>query len=382
MIQIRPSSMPTIARCAGSAQLKPLFPESQYDKCAAEEGTAAHWVAEQTLSSYISGNRAALTSDFIGQQAPNGVVIDDEMAQGADQYVTDILITCNETGLMRELQIEQPVTIDRIYPSMSGTPDAYLFDAQRGILHVWDLKYGHRYVKATENYQLIAYATGIIDKLGINDEFVRVNLTIVQPRSYSSEGTIRTWSVMGSELRPHVNLLHYQAHKATQPNPECVSGEQCHYCRPNHCRTAINASYNAIEESGKLQIEMIPNEHLKVQLEIMKTAKDRICDQLTGLESQIESQILAGQVVPGLATDNPPGRLNWTKPDSEIIALGKLMNADLVTGVKLLTPTQAINKKLIDESVIKAYASRKPGKTKIVNSDESKAARVFGKTKR
>lgn len=372
---IRPSAMPTISRCAGSAQMQSIFPDDDTD--AAKEGTAAHWCAEQSLRSYVSGNSIVLTNDLIGSVADNGLVVSEDMAASADQYVTDILITANKNGKLSQIRIEEKISIGKIYPGMEGTPDCYLFDDADNILYVWDFKHGHRYVSATSNDQLISYALGIIDKLGIHNLDVMVKLIIVQPRCYTSESTVRDWSIHINDLAPHADRLCRAAYAAMQPNPNTVSGDQCRYCVPSYCKTAIQSGYNAIDTSGKMRIEVIPHDQLKLQREILQRAKDRIDYQLSGVEAQITAAIRSGQLVNGLTLDNPPGRLEWNRPFKEIKLLGEMMGVEL-TQDKLKTPTQA--KKLIDESVIKAYSYRPDGKTKIVDSTNSRAQRVFSKS--
>jgi hypothetical protein len=80
--------------------------------------------------------------------------------------------------------------------------------------------------------------------------------------------------------------------------------------------------------------------------------------------------------VPFSALENSAGRLEWTKPDDEIITLGQLLGQNL-TKTTLLTPVQAVEKG-VPEAVVTAYAARK--KTwKLVADDGREARRVFGK---
>jgi len=356
------------------------FPEPNKTNEAAEEGTAAHWVGEQVLISYTTGDNVLLCSDFIDKQAPNDVMITEEMTEGADMYVMDVLNVCQKGGVLSKLQIEQHVKITEIHPTESeGTPDAWVFDKETNTLHLWDLKYGFVIVEPFENYQLIQYAIGILNQLPpISD--ITVNLTIVQPRPYHADGSVRTHSIKASDLLGlYLDTLRDSAKLALSANPPTKSGSHCKYCSAFHaCKTANRSAMNAIDVSNSMQIEVIPPDQLKSQREILVRAQESINGRLNAIDAQIIASIKNNVVIDGLALDNPPGRLAWTKSVDQVISLGQLMDVDL-SKPGVITPTQA--KKLIDESVISMYSKRPPGKTKIVDSTKSKAARVFGNKK-
>jgi len=254
-----------------------------------------------------------------------------------------------------------------------------LFNNLTYTLDLWDLKYGYGIVEPFENWQEIKYVIGVIDKLGLDDQRLIVNMHIIQPRAFHPKGSIRTWTVKGSDLRPYANILHHQGALALQPNPPVQTGKQCKHCTALHaCEQGHHASLNAIEIGGSMSVEEIPADQLKLHREILKRSYEAIDFRLTSINSQIEALIKKGSPVAGLALDNPPGNLKWNRSDAEIIALGGVMGCDL-SKVKVITPTQA--KKLIDESVIKVYADRPNGKTKIVNSTDTKAASVFSQNR-
>lgn len=374
--RLRPSSAERWAICAASVQMQERFPETE-ESDSAREGTACHYVAEQVLRSYVSGSMK-LCSDFIDQTAPNGVVIDEAMAEGADLYVMDVLRVCQESGLLQSLQIEQTMQIPRIHASENGgTPDAWVFNPSNLTLDLWDLKYGHGIVEAFENWQEINYVVGVLDLLQLDDRHITVNIHIVQPRGYHPKGSIRTWTVKGSDLRPYANTLHHQGALALQTNPPVQTGKHCKHCAALHaCKQGHHASLNAIDVGGSMSVELIPADQLKLHREILKRSSEAIDFRLTSINSQIKALIKQGKPVAGLALDNPPGRLKWKRSDKEIIALGKLLGSNL-SKPGVITPTQA--KKLIDESVINVYADHPKGKTKIVESTDTKAASVFSK---
>lgn len=369
--------------CAASVVMQEMHPRTERSETSIE-GIAVHHVGEQVLLNFRDGS-ITLCHDFVGETAPNGVVLDDAMCDAADQYVMDVLSVCQEGGLLQQIKVEQLVQIPRVHATENeGVPDCWVFNAQTRVLDIWELKYGFGIVEAFENWQMIDDAIGIIDLLGHDDMHITVNIRVVQPRAYHPDGTIRVWTVKATDLRAYGNMLHHQGALALSENPPAQSGKHCKNCSAYFtCQTADHAAMNAIDVGTAMQVEVIPAGQLKLHREVLKRATDAIKYRLNAVESQIIAMIGNDQPVDGLALDNPPGSLHWTRPDAEIKALGTLFNAEL-TKEKPITPTQALalrspdKKKLIDESVIKAYATRSKGKTKIVDSENSKASRVFG----
>jgi len=382
MARIRPSASPMLFHCAGSLQMQELFPESE-DSEAAREGTAAHWVASSVLEQYPKASGVLLSSDLLGKVSPNGVVIDDVMIESADLYVDHVLKICQQHGALQLMRVEETMQIPRIHSTeCGGTPDLWLWSESKNILHVWDFKHGHGVVEAFENMQLIEYTVGILDQVTGGQALtadVIVHMHIVQPRAYHADGSVRTWIVDAVDLRAIVNILISQSELALRPNPPTKSGDHCKYCTGiAHCQTAQRASANAIDLTQQMTVEMIQPEALALHREILKRAMNAIKDRLTGVDSEIETLIKKNVTINGLALDNPPGRLSWSKPDAEIIELAKMMGADLTT-IKCVTPTQAA--KHLDQTLIDAYSYRPAGKTKIVDSKNTRALRVFAKQK-
>jgi len=194
---LRPSGSHEWHYCKASHVMQEGLPNDESD--AAREGTAAHWVAEQMLSSYVKPGAVIKTpDDFIGTLSPNDVFIDEEMTDGAMIYVNDILNYCNNTGLLQHLHIEEKMNLDNIYSGMSGTPDCWVYHAKEHEIVIWDFKYGHGFVDAFENPQLIIYASGVIEQSMTdpnNSSWLKVKMRIVQPRCYSGDGVVREWMI-------------------------------------------------------------------------------------------------------------------------------------------------------------------------------------------
>ena len=201
--KLPPSSAARRVACPGSRALEAMYPEDK-ESPFAKEGEAAHWVASELLRSCES----------FPTYAPNGEFITQEMFKGADLYYDSIATVLNRFyGMVdyTQLSIEQRVDISRIHPDCWGTPDCWLYHAPE--LHIWDYKFGHGFVEVFENWQLIEYAAGILDRLGVNgiaDQHTTIYFYIIQPRNFHRLGPVRTWRVKASDLRSYFNILESQ----------------------------------------------------------------------------------------------------------------------------------------------------------------------------
>lgn len=363
---LAPSSAHIRAKCAGSRGLSALVPELEESE-ESREGTAAHWAASELLE--------GRTID-VGLIAPNGVMITEEMIEGAEMYASDIRATDVEfTG--HAVHVEERVSIETIHPECWGTPDAWRFKPYK--LIVWDYKFGHRYVEVFENPQLMEYAAGILEKVGINgisDQRTEVEFRIVQPRCYVGGAPIRSWKVTAVDLRGHFNNLRAIEAAAMDPSSPVTVNEHCRDCSARHiCQASQRAAYEAMAVSTSNVPFNLNNEALGAELRFIDKAIANLQARRTGLEEQALATLKRGQHVPFYAAEYSLGRERWAKPDAEILALAELMGLQLAKP-KLVTPKQAI-KAGFDEALVKAYSETPVGALVLKPDDGSKARKVF-----
>lgn len=348
---LAPSSAYRWVFCEGSVQLEALYPEQEEDPSAAE-GTAAHFAgSEQLLGRDVRA----------GQIAPNGVVLTDEMFDGAQLWVDDVL-AIDAGG--NALQVEQRVYMPRIHEKAYGTPDTWLYVPDRGTVYVWDFKFGHGVVEHFENWQLIAYVCGILDLLGIdsrNDEHLWVELRVVQPRAYHREGRVRTWRVRASDLRGYFNRLHHAAHAAMKPDARTATGSYCLHCNAAaHCETLRKAVTHAADWLGGSAPEELPNIAAGDELELLEHVATLVKARKQGREADVEARIKRGETVPGWCLENTTGKKSWKEGDEEnVLILGDMLELDLRKPAAPITPTQALalaKKKGVDAGVIFEYS--------------------------
>jgi hypothetical protein len=368
---LAPSSAFRWVVCHGSLAMEANAAQSglvELDGPEAMEGDAAHHVAAYLLR---TGELLA-----VGDVAPNGVVIDHDMLDGAMLYAEHV---ADRRPGAAVLHVEERVLCPSIHEACWGTPDAWLYAGN--VLDVWDYKYGHLFIDAFENWQLLTYTAGILESLGIDglaDQSLRVRLHLVQPRNYGHD-RIKTWEVKACDLRPYFNILAAAAAEALKPlAPTRVDPKACRDCLARHtCDALQRTAYDAAHTAGTSVPFNLPAGALGRELQVLKRAQQALEARISGLESQAVSMIRAGQNVAFWQLSETKPRMRWTRPAEDVIALGQLFDVDLAKPLEPITPPQAV-KLGIDESVISDYADRPRGELKLVPADTTLARKVFG----
>lgn len=358
--------------CPLWVKVNQLYPKPETEET--REGTAAHWVWSEALF-----GRPVLE----GATAPNGVIVTQDMLDAAEVFLEVVRERC--AGL--SIHIEERVAIKRIHEKCFGTPDLWAFSTSNGwVLEVLDYKHGHRFVDEFENWQCITYTAGILDVLadamgmpiGLFDQRVTVNITVVQPRCYYRGQPVRTWSVTASNLRAYINRLASAAEVAAKWTDQAVTNSACRDCPGRHvCPALQKAAYSDAEFATETTpIELSP-EAASLELKMLERAYERLGARLEGMQEAVSTHIRQGRRVPFHRAEQSAGRTVWTAPHEAVVALGQLFGKDL-SKPALVTPNQA--KKLgIDESVIKSYSNTPMGSIKLVQINPADARRVFGK---
>lgn len=358
-----PSGLARVVACPGSfnlirnARANGLTLDED-DTDASREGTAAHEVAA----------RLAEHGELmpVGSLASNGVAVTDEMVEGAEMWAA--AVTPSNGG-----DFEKQIECMYIHRDCYGTPD-YAFGPEAGTLLVSDYKFGHRYVSAFENWQLIAYAIG---RMPSYLPTVRVVLQIVQPRSYHRDGPVREWVLSGHELRDYAGILHAACAKAESPEAQCDAGPQCYECPVRHaCEAALHMEQSALYLSGSTIPLDAAVEAKAVRLHQICRALDHLKQMQSGITEDLSAAIRRGITVPGFTLAAGAGREKWTHEVSEVVALGAAMGVD-VSKPGCITPNQA-RKAGLPAEIVTAYSERASGSVELVEDDGSTLRRIFG----
>lgn len=374
-----PSSLDVIVHCHGMlSMIADLPPEEDSEN--AREGTAAHWAAEKILQSDV-----LITESEI---APNGVMVTEEMLDGAQVYFDDVdRITA--VSLKPPVTIEQRVYMPQIHAECWGTPDSWWFDLRNGILYVWDYKFGHRRVDPIGLYQLVAYIVGIMHELAgtIHDLHdadlgkTRIVATIVQPRCYDGKGPINRWNLLYEDLRPYVNRLQYACEQSSLGGP-CTPGPHCGDCRAQH---RCDANLAMVSRDVDYSTSAIPRDLSPIGIvyedKVLEAALDRIKKRKEALDAEIESRLRNGELLPGKALEPAYGKRKWMVDNDVVYGMGDMLGVNFRNELPV-SPAVAdglLKKASQDLSVIKDLYGRPQNGMKVADDDGSRARRIFGK---
>lgn len=353
---LAPSSAARRVSCPGSRALEERYPEIE-ESPHSREGEAAHFVAAEMLI----GNQ-------IGQYAPNGEEITQEMIEGAELYAHYI----KPFGVDPKF-IERKIDISVIHPRCWGTPDYFTW--MKDDLYLFDYKYGHRFVEVFENWQLIEYAAGLLQA---QPKTRRVFFVIIQPRCYHRDGKVRTWSTTPEQLAPYFETLRNQEALAAKPDALCTPNPECCDCRARHaCEALQRSALTAVDVSTSNTPWELDAEQTGRELRYLKKAAQSLDARIVGLEEQAKYMIAQGQSVVGFRLEPSNGRERWKALPDEVIETAELFGIDVQKKKELITPTQARKLKL-PEAVVNRLTQYYPGALKLTAIDENIPRKIFG----
>lgn len=358
-----PSGLARVVACPGSHQLirnarANGLTLDEDDTDASREGSAAHEVAAR-----LAEHGELLP---VGSLTSNGVAVTEEMVEGAEMWAEAV-------AQYPGGDIEKQIECLYVHRNCWGTPD-YRAGLLDGVLYVADYKFGHRYVDAFENWQLVAYAIGSMPSYLPT---VRVILQIVQPRSYHRDGPVREWVLSGHDLRDYAGVLRAACAAAEQPDALCTTGPQCYCCPARHvCEAALHMEQSALYLSGSTIPLDATVEAKATRLHQIRRAADHLKQMESGITEDLSAAIRRGISVPGFTLAAGAGREKWTHEVQEVVALGAAMGVD-VSKPGCITPNQA-RKAGLSPDIVAAYSERSAGEVKLVEDDGSAVRRIFG----
>lgn len=361
--------------CAGSVAMEARQPEQEPTE-ESREGDAAHWLLAQTLLKLTVPE---------GAVAPNGVPINDEMREAIVELVDDVNDTLKGCRPGDYYQIEQRVHAHRmIHPENDGTPDCYFVQFSRKTFHIWDFKYGHRFVDAYKCWQLINYAAALVEDAKVDDwRDWSFTLTIAQPRCFERDelgGTLREWYVTGAQIAPLFDALRTAAHAAMEPDAPLRTGPHCRDCRAQwDCpanQRAGGVALDVIRSQGSSRMDAAA---IGVEAKALAEAMDFVKARLNALDAQALAILGRGDRVPFHSLGWTQPRLAWDKErQAEAASIVAMFGVDVQPGVALPTPSQCI-KQGVDGSVITPYTHRNEPSRKLLRVDDTTASKILGR---
>lgn len=373
------SSNGCTVNCAAAPRLQSFFPEPENEDTKA--GDASHWAGACMLTSQ---------SIKIGSLAPNGVIVDAEMFEGAEMWADNVIYSLSAfpQPWQEGLHVEERIVNDALHPTHNfGTPDSWAVRAMAGALQTVfldDYKFGHAVVDVFENWQLIGYAAKICQAIGLNgldDQNTYFQFRIIQPRAYHRDGPVRTWTIKASDLRPYFNRLRSRFAEAVGPNPLATPGRWCktQYCSAAHACEALQRAVGHVADEAYIgRADVLTPADVGIELYHLERAKAMLDARVDGLREQAKMLIEAGESVPNFVLQRGKGRR--IVPDhlvAQFIMAGDVFGKDLRKPLKAITPLQAIAKN-VPEEALAPFIENQPGEAKLTLDSELQPARIFG----
>lgn len=298
---------------------------------AAQEGTAAHALAEESL------RQGEHPKSFLAHTF-EGFDVDDEMANNVGSYfdyVMDIAHNCDD------MMIEQRVEYTDWVAGGFGTADAIVI--KDGVCHVIDLKYGRNPVYADDNPQGQLYALGVLQCWSWLHDIEDVVIHIVQPRI----GNYSEWSITPDELYKFGAVAKRAAEQSQQPDaPFGPDDKACQWCKAQaRCEALAKHNFDVIGSDfdnldclelavpGKMSNEQLSK--ILPNAALIKGWLDSIADK--ALDEAITGAMPGYKAVAGIT------RRQWADANAaeDFLRKTKRLKVDQAYTKKLISPTQA-----------------------------------------
>ena len=265
-------------KCPGSVNLSEGIDEDEDNEFSAP-GQAAHAVAAYCLRSQtdawemIGQSFEPRTECFYPDGRTGGggdeltIPVDKEMADAVQVYL-DAVRQAHPGRDQGNTWIERRFHCPDLHDLFYGTSDfvhlnldntGYYGDDRPPCLDVWDFKYGAGIVvEVKDNPQLMYYACGMLEDLGLWETVDRVTLHIAQPRGFHFDGPLRQWSISVEDLDIWCMNVLQPAMRNALVSTDTASGEHCRFCpvRGHACPqilsdlTELEELVNTMEKAG------------------------------------------------------------------------------------------------------------------------------------
>ena len=365
-MRIYPSNAHIWVKCAGHTALAARTPRIEpQDDTARLEGILAHGVAED-IARTGSTRRADVTDEMLD----GGVMWRDVLLGWGCEFAQEVVYE----------------TVEWLGNDVPARTDAEGYNADTNTLHVADYKFGHLYIEAFENWQLMCYAMAYLGrhvKSFTQEQLdtMTVTLHVVQPRA----GGHRQWSLPLKTLREtYAKTLSEAAGniRLLESNPDGMGlktytvGEHCYKCAGAiNCAALRTATSQALDFGGRaIELELTPDQ-AALELFLIDNAETHIKNRRDALEQLVEHSLHNGALLPHWELKRGRGSVKWMQDkEQEVIALGDLYGAE-ITATKLKTPTQC--KKLLPAYVIDSFTEQTQGALKVSKKSADDGAKLF-----
>lgn len=358
--QLSPSSSHKWIQCPAAPRMERDYGHTG-DMSAADEGTAAHFLASEILEGNCIADRTVGRIVAVGAEGARWAgssdpVVEGEFLQQIDYHMIG-RVTCYTEAVTRyagedTLFIEVPLPLAPVTGEEAhGTADAIILAEDE--LQVHDLKYGRTLVRAKGNAQLMVYALAAHEMFKSVHEHSNIRLVIHQPNvddapddyTISIEELLEFGELVKTKAALGLSLLEADGDVVSE---HLNAGEHCqtHYCKARARCSALANYIDDICDFGKLPA--LPQD-LKLENNHEELARYwRLTGLVRGWADQIESYIKElvvekGVKLPGLKmVRGRDGARKWVDEQKTRDLFNQLvLPHDVVFPRTLVSPTQA-----------------------------------------
>lgn len=325
--KLSPSSAERWMTCPGSVALSEGYADSS--SAAADEGTAAHELAERILL-------GAKGDALVGLIAQNGVEWTAEMLQDVLRYTQSVQALVG--AVCGTLMVEQRLPISEWTGESGahGTADAVILAGTE--LIVADLKFGRGVVvDADENKQLRIYALAALREFEfVGGPFEQVRIIISQPRL----GAWSEWTCTVAELEAFGDEVKAAAAAVSAPDAPLVpSGKGCKWCRAAADCPALKAEVLDMFDNVKPDDILLDGDTLGDALGKVGLVET----WCKAVRAEAERRLLAGVPVKGFKlVQGKQGNRRWADAaEAEAMLKAFRLKTEEMYDLSLITPTTA-----------------------------------------
>lgn len=392
--KLSPSSAHRWMVCPGSIALEEGRPDST--SIFADEGTAAHFLAEQCLTQGLpaaefAGREIGIAVDGFAEWVNELSAEDDilrstfevvpEMVENVQTYLDNVY----EYAEGGELLIEQRMSIEHLTgeEGAAGTGDAIII--REGEIQVHDLKYGRgEKVDAEDNPQLMMYASAAVQAYGLLYEFTRVRVVIHQPR-------LQHLSEWDFDVTGTLSLFEQEVVDAALATEKadaafCPGEKQCRWCKAKaDCKSLAEyvtqtVTDDFVDLTEEMEVHPVPAEGIdSPTLKACYQAVPLIAKWCEAINARMREEVEQGLQPDYKMVAGKKGNRAWTDKDEVEQMMKKMrLKVDQMYDLKLITPTTA--EKLLKKDNPRRWAKlqgqigQAEGKATVVPASDSRPA--------